>query len=745
MAALAVTGAPTAGPPAAVHAGELARLRNLAEPAVVVVDDLQWADDASLALLASLAPELEELRLLLAVGVRRTGAGDLQPALRDCLAELARTVDPVHVTLNGLGTEDVARWAKEVLGGDPADELVRQLVQTTGGNPFFVRELLELLRAEGLDLDATELPLARVPHAVHDVVRRRTSQLPPATQALLAMAAAVGPSFDLDVLAAVAELDLPATLAGLAPAIDAGLVQAEPSTSARFDFSHGLVSTTLASEARPAARAALHARITAVLEELRSDGLDGWVEQLSHHAAAGILAGTAPSSLGYAKQAADRAERAGSPVDAAVHLRRAVDAAGLVPDASPTERRDLLWRLGVAQRGSGDPAGRATLVEAARIAESHDDPTALAGILGDLDVDSLWAANDWNLHDPLVVAALERAVGRADLDRRDRLLLTTALAGELVYLDPVRSNDLFLVARELASEIDDTTLQARSLLKWFWAVSGPSGLAARQRIGDELIGLEQAGRLPNPLRPLAHLARVSSALEVGDVDLARACMDAARSGVDPVQAPSAWAHLQFAAAGSASLDGDLARVRAHARELRSALRKVRRYTADTSPASILAVNAAESGLPDEAVAHLEILRRSPYGGPLGWLEAWILAGDHRTDGARTALAAFDGPLPDDWLFLPLTTAGVLAASAVGDHRFLDRHLPSLEPYAGRMAFLGEGGFCMGPTSLALALGHHALGRVTAAREHAGRALHDATRTGAVLWIPRANEALQSLG
>ncbi|MDQ2648976.1 MAG: AAA family ATPase [Actinomycetota bacterium] len=731
--------------PTEAHAAELARLRTLAGPAVVVIDDLQWADDATLNLVSSLAPHLEDLHILLAVGVRRTGPGELGPALRDCLAELARTVDPVHLTLSGLHAVDVAAWAEEVLGFESTEDLVGHLVATTAGNPFFLRELLELVRTDHLGQNGRDIAGDRIPHAVHDVVRRRTSQLPPSTQALLSLAAALGPSFDLDVLGAVADLDLTATLAELGPALDAGLVRPDPTTAARLDFSHGLVASTLAAEARPAARAALHARITDVLEELRSDDLDGWVDELSHHASEGILAGTARPALRYSKQAADRAEQAGSPVDAAIHLRRAIDAAGLVPDVSTRERRDLLFRLGVAQRSSGDPSARTTLVEAARLAEAQDDPTALAAILGELDIASLWAANDWNLHDPLVVAALERAVARGDLDRRDRVLLTTALAGELVYLDPARSNDLFVAAQELATGLDDAILQAHSLLRWFWSVSGPSGLEARHRIGDALIELDRAGRLPTPLRPLAHLARVSSALEVGDVDLARTCVTAARALADPVRTPAAWAHLQFAAAGLASLEGDPARVRAHARELRVALRWVRRYTADTSPASVLAVNAAESGRADEALRHLDLLRRSPYGGPLGWLEAWILAQAGRVAEAGPALAAFDGPLPDDWLFLPLTTAGVLAAAAIGDRRFLARHLPTLEPFAERMAFLGEGGFCLGPTSLALAEGHRTLGHADAARDHADRAVHDASRTGAVLWIPRADEALRSLG
>ena len=79
------------------------------------------------------------------------------------------------------------------------------------------------------------------------------------------------------------------------------------------------------------------------------------------------------------------------------------------------------------------------------------------------------------------------------------------------------------------------------------------------------------------MRPLAHLARVSAALEVGDAATARRCVAAARELAHPVRTPTGWAHLQFAEAGLGLLDGDLERCRAHAAALRPALQRVRRF------------------------------------------------------------------------------------------------------------------------------------------------------------------------
>ena len=355
------------------------------------------------------------------------------------------------------------------------------------------------------------------------------------------------------------------------------------------------------------------------------------------------------------------------------------------------------------------------LVEAARLAESQGDVDAIAEILSTLDVESLWAGYDWNLHDPRVVAALERALTAPNLTIRNRALLTMALAGELTYVDIARSNILFADARVMAEPLGDAVLSARILLHWFWSVSGPSGVETRASIGDALIALDLDKVLPARLRPLAHLARVSSALELGEGELARRCVHAARVLAHPVRTPTGWAHLHFAEAGLALLDGDLERARGHAAALRSALRLVRRYTADSSPASILAVVETECGDIDAALRWLAPLFESPYAQPVHWLEAWVLSEGGRLDDARRALAGFDGPLPDDWLQLTLTTAAVHAAARVEDVRFIRRHLPDLEEVADRFAFLGEGGFTLGPVGLAVAAAHLALGDPAAAR------------------------------
>ena len=192
-----------AGTRLAIHLAVLDHLRARPHPSVIVIDDLQWADDATLALLAFLGPELERLRTLPAVGVRRAGSSEVAAGVRDCLVELARTTDPLHLELSRLDADDVADWISTRSGAVPEPAIVAHVADLTAGNPFYVRELLTLLESEGRLGAGFDGAPAAVPHAVQDVVRRRTSRLPPETQALLTVAAVIGRRFDLDVLAGV--------------------------------------------------------------------------------------------------------------------------------------------------------------------------------------------------------------------------------------------------------------------------------------------------------------------------------------------------------------------------------------------------------------------------------------------------------------------------------------------------------------------------------------------------------------
>ena len=140
---------------------------------------------------------------------------------------------------------------------------------------------------------------------------------------MLSVAAVIGRRFDLDLLAAVVDQPVAEVLGRLEPALDEGLVEVDEQAPGRLVFAHALVSSTLAAELNAARLAAHHARITDAIEELRADDLEPWVEELAHHAAEGLLAGT--GSQGRHLRTAGGGDRRRRPV---VGRRRAPAPAG---------------------------------------------------------------------------------------------------------------------------------------------------------------------------------------------------------------------------------------------------------------------------------------------------------------------------------------------------------------------------------------------------------------------------------
>ena len=164
------------------------RYAGRASPVVLVLEDLQWADKASLLLLRHVLESAPLARLGAIVSYRPLWVGDDHP-LPDVLSGLARRHDVRQVALAGLTPEETGRLAADRLGHEPSPALVDALVERTSGNPLFVEELLR---------DAPEDPAATttaLPETVRHVVRRRLERLSEPTQRALAVAALLGGEF----------------------------------------------------------------------------------------------------------------------------------------------------------------------------------------------------------------------------------------------------------------------------------------------------------------------------------------------------------------------------------------------------------------------------------------------------------------------------------------------------------------------------------------------------------------------
>ncbi|MEV6929928.1 BTAD domain-containing putative transcriptional regulator [Dactylosporangium sp. NPDC051485] len=295
-------------------------------PLVLVLDDAHWLDAPSTVLLTMFAKALRRSRVLLAVGYREAELAPEAP-LAGVLAELVADPAAQRLPLAGLGVEAIAALARSVTGGDVPAETVEMLADRTGGNPFFVVELLRVLVAE------RTLSPEHVPVRVQEVVRRRLAKLPGQVNAVLAVASVLGRDVAVPVLREVVQIDELDLFDTLDTAVVAGLLTATDDPGL-LRFSHDLVRQTAYLDQGPLRRARLHARAA---QALRDTGL-GTAATLAGHLREALPVLTpydvAPALALAAREAYERTAHE----QAAALLQEAL---GLLHRAPAGERRDV--------------------------------------------------------------------------------------------------------------------------------------------------------------------------------------------------------------------------------------------------------------------------------------------------------------------------------------------------------------------------------------------------------------------
>ncbi len=234
---------------------------------VIVIDDLQWADDASLTLWHQLAASIDQLRLLL-IGTCRTPLR--RPEAQQLRAAVLRRGGAV-VRLGPLAEAEVADLVTAMVGAPPGDTL-RRLADQAAGNPLYVRELVDaLVREQALQVGpAAEVSLAReqLPLTLTTVLTDRLSSVPPETAQILRSAALLGGTFGVTDLAVLMRRRVSELSDGLQESVAAGiLVGSGPDLA----FRHLLIQQALYESMPPALRAALHAEAA---QELAANGGD---------------------------------------------------------------------------------------------------------------------------------------------------------------------------------------------------------------------------------------------------------------------------------------------------------------------------------------------------------------------------------------------------------------------------------------------------------------------------------------
>ncbi len=255
---------------------EFITLASRERPLVIVLDDMQWADDGTWDVLELLVSRWRDQRLLLALTVRPEDTGSAAAAR---LSRLSRAEGFADLVLARLGEPEVSLWMRGMLGGQsPEEALLQHVMSASEGNPLYTVQTVRALAEDGrLQHDGqrwvfrgAETPT--VPTPVRDLLERRLDRLAQPTRDVLRTAALIGTTFDADLLLEVAGVSESVVTEALDDGAEARLVTPDgPSTSMRYRFTHALLAEVLRANGNRLRTRRVHERIARALAA-RGDG-----------------------------------------------------------------------------------------------------------------------------------------------------------------------------------------------------------------------------------------------------------------------------------------------------------------------------------------------------------------------------------------------------------------------------------------------------------------------------------------
>ncbi len=403
----------------------VAALVALSSPMTLVIDDAQWADDASLRLLSYLVSRGSASIVVTA------RLAELEAHRPGYVGELERRAGARHIRLGGLTFDQLGRLVTDVLSSSAAPSLVAVVGRATDGNPFFAEELSAHLLDNGSLEDGPEGMRLRpgvepgVPSRVRAMLAGRLRTLGPAAIELLRVGSLLGRDFDAGTAAAAAGLDTTSCADAVDDALLSGLVVESPPSG--LAFVHSLVQEALVTHMSHVRRVAVHRRLAEMLgqrdgsdPESAADILRHWLVVSEFDPACMPLAAT------WAVRAGDAALASAAPAEAISRYEQATE----LWSASSAGLGDALVRLGDALRYAGrHEEADERYRQAQRIAEALELPELLTrAALGTSNWVRYWETDDER------VELLERAIRVMDPRRPIlRTALEAVLASQMAF------------------------------------------------------------------------------------------------------------------------------------------------------------------------------------------------------------------------------------------------------------------------------------------------------------------------
>ena len=331
------------------------------KPLLVFIDDLQWADAASVRLLSYLVGELSRWPIHVVATARGAELAD-EKGDRD-LIRISSHANCERIALSRLEREQVEQYVSAVFGRE-APELSAAVYARSEGNPFFMIELLRPFM--GLDVPSPDE--LQVSSATRGLVRDRLAHLPENAREVLSAAAVIGHDFDLGVLSLVTDRQPHELLEALEDSLANETVVPSEDQIGAYAFDHALIRDVLYADLPIRRRCEWHIRAGQALLKRRASGGEVSSAELAHHFLSGLPHGEVSVAVGHARDAAAAAMRLGAYTDARALLRRALAALRVAVEPEPAQRSAILLELAIVERMLGDPSYHEHLAQGIELA-----------------------------------------------------------------------------------------------------------------------------------------------------------------------------------------------------------------------------------------------------------------------------------------------------------------------------------------------------------------------------------------
>jgi DNA-binding winged helix-turn-helix (wHTH) protein/tetratricopeptide (TPR) repeat protein len=707
-------------------------------PVCILLDDLQFSDSATQQLFAHLASDLRNARVLL-VGALRNADAQLEKRLAHILSVAASSDCCRVLELTALPPDSVKEFVFQLHKVVPSEVVSEYLFSRTNGNPFFLRQLLQVLDAENrlnvLSLDA--LPEIELPLQIRTAIARQIMGLPADTIRLLEVAAVAGKTFRAADIQRALGISSGKWLKQLDIVTAAGVLRSAGETS--LSFAHVLVRDAIYSSLPIDERARLHREMALAIESDGSSGAPSRAAELAHHwSKTATILGVARAAT-YAEAAADLALAGAGFEEAASQLENAASLLEAAGQQRGESRCQVLVKLGEARIRSGDRDGALrSLREASAIATSGEF-THLAALAA-LRYAPDFLALETGVYDSEQVAILESSlitIGRSDDRLRAQLLARLAVAlhwnDEAIARRTGLLDEASVLSQELGDEEISRFVETGKALANF-SVAEPEDLLRSTTI---VPGVGE----PTTLL-IRRLIRITALWLAGKLGEVRTEVEVFGAEARRLRQPQALWYETLLRATLALTEGQFQRAAVLGREF---LRRGE-HAGDKNAQHSFLLQSFMAGLDVGKIEAFESGIRSmieAFPRVVGWRAGLLLflAESGRIVEAAEVLdelvtnGALERPKRNEWYALIGALAIGIARTESPDHA--ERLYDLLSPHRDQLAVVGYGSYCWGSTEQLLGLCAAAAREYALAEEHLRKAIEANRGAGAMPALARA--------